>query len=124
MKEDGIVYIEVPGLLKIHETYIDILNYFQNAHIRHFSLGTLQQVMSKQGYELLEGNEDVQSVFRYTGHVCKENRENEYKKNMQYLKNVEKNNWFFLYIYRPLSRITFLKKIKRELKIASYSHKR
>lgn len=45
----------------------DFLRYLQNAHVYDFTLGTLEQVMNKYGFELVTGNENVNAIFKYTG---------------------------------------------------------
>ena len=65
--KDTIVYIEVPGIKEIHKNYeSNILKYFQNAHTFHFTLESLTNLFSKHGFELICGNQFVQSVFKLT----------------------------------------------------------
>jgi SAM-dependent methyltransferase len=61
--EGTLVYIEVPGILSIHKTYGDFMRYLQNAHLYHFSLGTLNNLLSRNGFTLVSGNEQVRSLF-------------------------------------------------------------
>ena len=68
LSQDGICYIEVPGIKYLTKSYyMDFLIYLQNAHIYHFTLETLEQVMNKYGFELLTGDDMVRSLFRYSG---------------------------------------------------------
>ena len=123
LKEEGILYIEVPGILEIHKTYIDILEFLQNAHIRHFSLKTLQNTLNRNGYKLLAGNESIQSIFQYTGKKVEDIEDVfSYKKNISYLdlEGLEKNNWFFVNVYRPLSEVRILKRLKKAVGIGKY----
>lgn len=70
ISENTIVYIEVPGLKEIHKNYkSNILRYFQNAHTFHFTLETLTNLFSKNGFELLCGNQFVQSAFQLTNNT-------------------------------------------------------
>ena len=68
LDKDGILYIEVPGIKNLVNSYEgDFLKYLQNAHVYDFTLGTLEQIMKKYGFELVVGDEVVHSVWKYTG---------------------------------------------------------
>jgi SAM-dependent methyltransferase len=61
----GVVYIEVPSIKNIRNSYRwDLLRYLQNAHTFHFSLATLTSLMSAAGFSLVRGTEAVRSVYR------------------------------------------------------------
>lgn len=63
--KDTVIYIEVPGVKEIHKNYeSNILKYFQNAHTFHFTLESLMNLMSKNGFELIHGNQFIQSAFK------------------------------------------------------------
>jgi 2-polyprenyl-3-methyl-5-hydroxy-6-metoxy-1,4-benzoquinol methylase len=61
--ERTLVYIEVPGVLSVQKSEGDFMLYLQNAHLYHFSLVTLDNLLSKNGFTLLFGNEHVRSLF-------------------------------------------------------------
>jgi 2-polyprenyl-3-methyl-5-hydroxy-6-metoxy-1,4-benzoquinol methylase len=64
-KSDTVLYVEVPGIKEIHKHYeMNILRYFQNAHTYHFTLETLNNLMAKNGFELICGNQFVRSAFK------------------------------------------------------------
>lgn len=68
LKEDGILFVAVPGIKALVSTYQnDFMRYLQNAHVYDFTLGTLEQVMNKYGFELVYGTEIVDAIFKYTG---------------------------------------------------------
>lgn len=68
LSANGILYIEVPGIKNLVNSYRnDFLRYLQNAHVYNFTLGTLEQVMNKYGFSLVAGNEIIRSLWRYTG---------------------------------------------------------
>ena len=73
LSEKGRLYIEVPGIkaLESGAYQCNILAYLQNAHVRHFTLWTLANVMGKYGYDLCTGNEVICSLFQYTGNKKK-----------------------------------------------------
>jgi hypothetical protein len=109
--EKTLIYIEVPGVLSIQKTYHDFLLYLQNAHLFHFSLGTLRNLFAKYGFSLLYGNEFVKSIFILDNK--KEKRiSNFYEIIISYLINTEKNrkkNYMKWKLYNIL--IFFLKKV-------------
>ncbi len=95
----GILFIAVPGIGSIPDDYRgNILQFLQNAHIRHFTLSTLKELMSWNEFELLAGNEKVVSIFRYNSAV-KAEHENHYKDVLKTLKGFEK-----IYSERAYSR--------------------
>jgi 2-polyprenyl-3-methyl-5-hydroxy-6-metoxy-1,4-benzoquinol methylase len=60
----SIVYIEVPGIKRLDLYRDDFLAYLQNAHVYHFSLETLTQLMEKHRFERIVGDETVRALFR------------------------------------------------------------
>jgi len=92
--KDTIVYIEVPGLKEIHKNYeSNILKYFQNAHTFHFTLETLTNLFSKNGFELICGNQFVQSAFRLTNKVIP--IKSDHKEVREYIIQNEKRRVFY-----------------------------
>lgn len=78
LADDGILYIEIPGIHNIANTYkADFLRLLQNAHTFHFTLTSLDNLFSKYGFELLYGTEYVQSIF--VKGEARESYENEYE---------------------------------------------
>jgi len=93
MNTRGYLYIEIPGvknLLNTHEK--NFLFYLQIPHVYHFSLITLNNLLSLNGFKLIKGNNFVRTIFRKS-----ENSElkimikNDYNKAMQYLHWLEKS---------------------------------
>ncbi len=65
LKEDGLLYIEVPGIFNIAHSYkSDFLLYLQNAHTYHFTLSSLINLMKVNGFECIAGDEFIRSIFR------------------------------------------------------------
>lgn len=84
--ENTIIYIEVPGLLNIHNTYkSEFLMYLQNAHTYHFSLESLKNLFSKYKYETIYGEEYVRAIFRYNPNEDVESFINLYPIHKKYL---------------------------------------
>ena len=67
LKEDGLLYIELPGVFHIHRAYGDIMAFLQNAHLYHFSLKTLTDLATGKGFRLVRGSEHVHALFRKDG---------------------------------------------------------
>lgn len=91
LDEGGVLYIEVPGLLSVSEREKDFFEYFTMTHVRYFSLKTLDNVMRKNGFQMISGDEHIHSLWMYTGTKdCEIN--NCYAINMNYISMLEKKN--------------------------------
>lgn len=64
LDEGGHLYIELPGIFNIYKTYGDFLLFLQNAHLYHFTLQTLTQVLNQIGFELIKGDEQIRALFK------------------------------------------------------------
>lgn len=62
----GLIYIELPGIYAIKETYRSVLRFLQNAHLYHFTLGTLANLLAKHGFILESGDEQISASFRHS----------------------------------------------------------
>ena len=56
LEKNGMLFIEVPGVYNMTFWYDDPLHYFDFFHPYSYTLGTLKNVMMKNGYVLHEGN--------------------------------------------------------------------
>jgi len=66
LKDDGMVYIEVPGIKSSHRVYGDFILYLQNAHIYNYSFTSLSNLLTKNGYSLMsKGNEYIRSLWKF-----------------------------------------------------------
>lgn len=91
LSDAGLLYIAIPGVKNLLNSYdTDFLKLLQNAHTYHFTLASLKNLLARNGFELLTGDETVNSVFRKgrNGELSKE-IENEYSSVMIYLQKVE-----------------------------------
>lgn len=96
LTEEGILYIAVPGVLRLSEVYSnDFLKYLQNAHVRHFCHGTLKQVMCWNGFEEICGDEEVRGLYK-RGSVEHQIVMNYYEPEIEYLKDLETKGNFKL----------------------------
>ena len=99
LHDDGILYIEVPGVLDIHrKRYYDFsfLGYIVHAHMYNFTLTTLKNLVEKKNFILLYGNEKVESIFKKGN---SSNYKNDYNKILYYLSFLYNNYDYFSEIY-------------------------
>ncbi len=105
IKENTLVYIEVPGIKEIHKNYeANILRYFQNAHTFHFTLDSLVNLMNKHGFELVKGNQFVKSIFKYTGVI--KDPVNDFSSVIDYIDQTEKKRIFHPFKPNTIKRNT------------------
>lgn len=82
--DDCLVYIELPGIFHIHRSYMELLFFFQNAHLFHFTLKTLNWIMQKSGYSPVKGDQFIHAL---------------YKKNKSYNNTIDNTLYFKIIIY-------------------------
>lgn len=108
VKDDGLVYIEVPGLLKLHKDVIKKRpeefkkDFLLNIGIEHpfiYTLNNLCNLLNIVNLELVEGNENVFAIFKK---ISKKNinkftiiNKKTYINNLKYIKWLEKEYQFF-----------------------------
>lgn len=63
LRDGGCLYIEVPGILRFHTQKSGMMHFLQNAHLYHFSLGTLTDLARQSGFVLFKGNQLVSGFF-------------------------------------------------------------
>lgn len=93
----GLLYIEIPGVKNLMHSYkLDFLRLLQNAHVYHFTLKSLENLLTRNGFRLVTGNETINSVFKK---VRNENSswefENDYSDVIEYLRKVERHRKFY-----------------------------
>ena len=65
LADDGILHIELPGILNIRSGYDgDLLTYLQNAHLWHFTQATLNATLGLAGLETIQSDETITCVAR------------------------------------------------------------
>lgn len=96
------VYIEVPSLKRMHKVYdYNILKYFHIAHTYHFTLATLKNLLTKNGFDLVVGNEQVMSVFQPAESTSK-SITNDYDSAIAYIEKYEKLRWVYYLLPRAI----------------------
>ena len=90
--DDTLLYIEVPGVKNLMRSYdMDFLRMLQNAHVYHFTLRSLVNLLARNGFGLIDGNESINSVFSIAPDgQLPEAPENDIADAMAYLTNVER----------------------------------
>jgi SAM-dependent methyltransferase len=64
LKNDGVLLINVPGIFSIHRDYAgDILQYLQNAHLFHFTKGSLNRLLRLNGFREVAANQRVVGIY-------------------------------------------------------------
>lgn len=105
LSDDGLLYIEVPGIkdVKPLQRYRgDFLQYFQNAHVRHFCKDTLSQVMRWNGFEEVIADEEVRSIYKKAEYsVANEKCVNYFSSVISHMKKVEE---YYLKIRKYLAQ--------------------
>jgi SAM-dependent methyltransferase len=64
LSDQGVLYIELPGIFSIRFSYRDPLLFLQNAHAWHFCLDSLDLVHSMAGCRRIVGNEEIRALYR------------------------------------------------------------
>ncbi|MDA3781230.1 MAG: class I SAM-dependent methyltransferase [Bacteroidales bacterium] len=88
LRKDGILYIEVPGVKNLDRSYeMDFLKSLQNAHVYYFTLNSLKNILSRNGFSLIRGDEFVHAAFKIS--ECKGEKIPEYDSTVNYLNKKE-----------------------------------
>ncbi len=85
----GKVFVEVPGLKSMHKTYGDFILYMQNAHVYHFTLKSLANMITPTGFSMVKGNDKILSLWEMSEARDFEIDPKEYSSVMSYLSSKE-----------------------------------
>ena len=64
LKPDGILYIALPGIFDIHRTYGSFNAFLQNAHVFHFTLQTLNNLLISTKFTPIFGNQTIRAIYK------------------------------------------------------------
>jgi len=66
LHDDGYLYVELPGIKQeLRNLYrADLLRFLHIAHLYHFTLTTLTNLLQRNGFAFVGGNENIQSVWK------------------------------------------------------------
>lgn len=71
LRPGGYLYIELPGVFQFHKHPLGMMRFLQNAHLYHFTLGTLTNLLFSEGYTLIKGNQGIAAFFQNTSQGAK-----------------------------------------------------
>lgn len=84
------LYIEVPGVRNLFPRYhMDFLRLLQNAHVYHFTLDSLTNLLGRNGFARVVGDEEINSVFRFDESACARKVVNDYQSVVGWLRRAE-----------------------------------
>ncbi|MEW4563910.1 class I SAM-dependent methyltransferase [Bremerella sp. JC770] len=97
LREDAMVYIEVPGVLDLQrrqEYNFDWLSYVTCSHPYHYNLISLTELLNRDGFTLVWGNETVESFFRLGDQSME--IEGNARRVLTFLEEIEYTKWFLI----------------------------
>jgi 2-polyprenyl-3-methyl-5-hydroxy-6-metoxy-1,4-benzoquinol methylase len=117
LSDTGILYIEVPGVKNLMHRYeMDFLRLLQNAHTYHFTKRSLENLLRRNGFEMVLGNESIFSVSKKNpSWSASLEFESDYSGVLEYLHKVERLRKFYpisTYRIRQLSKSIIVKVLK------------
>lgn len=89
----AIMYVALPGARNLKEGRT-LLNILRNAHVTHFTLRTLKNLLGKNGWKFIAGDEKIKSIFMLAPGDFQYLIENDFEEEMKYLKEVERMRVF------------------------------
>ena len=90
MKDDGILFIALPGIFNIKKAYGDFAYYLQNAHVYHFNLTSLDYLLNSSGYTRIYGDETIRAIYKKSESKKINYDDSNAKDIIEYLLNIEK----------------------------------
>ena len=92
ISDEGVLFIEVPGVFNLKYWSYDPVKYFDIFHPFSFSLNTLTMLLNNSGFTLVEGNEHIYSIWKLSNEFEINNKSsaNEYLKIKKHLLDSEK----------------------------------
>ena len=90
LRNDGVLYIEVPGIRNIGTAYSgNFMSSLQLAHTYYFTLTTLTSLLNKNGFDLIKGNEVIESLFVKNSNKSSYSMINDYPEILFFLKRID-----------------------------------
>ncbi len=102
---NGYLYIEVPGVKATRANVFqgDFLQMFHLAHIYNFTLVALTNLLAKNGFELIGGNEEIRSVYRKGKTVAP--AAGDASEVIDYMRSTEKHRNLYRAVFRARARV-------------------
>lgn len=110
---NGKVFIAVPGLKMIHQTYQSNIHiYLQNAHCWSFTQSTLSALLSKMNFKVIACDENINCLCELTDEALKQfDNSNEADEIILYINQIEANYAKIKTVSKP----TLFKRIKNKI---------
>jgi SAM-dependent methyltransferase len=108
LEDDGLVYVELPGVMNLYHSVFDFLKLLQNAHTYYFTLDTLNDTMARHGFSFVAGDETIRAVYRKNKPT--KPTTNRYQSTKEYLEKHEKSRKFDINYYLRSGYLLYLKK--------------
>lgn len=100
LKDDGILFIALPGIYNIKKVYGDFAYYLQNAHVYNFNLTSLDNLLNSSSYTRIHGDESIRTIYKKSESNEINYDDSNAKEIIKYLLNHEKNRRLNLYIFK------------------------
>lgn len=117
MKPQGLIYVSLPGTFWWIKNRCggNIIGLLQSAHTYQFSLMSLTYMMECCGFELVSGNEEVESIFRLSNKIRdkKDIPVGEFEKVLKHLQHSESKYLPKFYLGRVLEFFGLKKVLKK-----------
>lgn len=95
LSPSGILYIALPGIYSIHDTYRgNLMGYLQNAHVWYFTLKTLNLLLAKSDFQLIVGNEVIMAAYKISDSNKSLEPESS-EKILRYLRKTKNLRWYY-----------------------------
>lgn len=111
LRDGGVLYVQVPGIKDLRTLYSsDFLSYIQFAHTYHFSLRSLTNLLEKNHFRLVAGDESVNAVFAKDGSRASQVPQNDYSAVMSYLRSCEREHTVRRFVRFPISIMRYVRR--------------
>lgn len=119
VSNNGLLFVEVPGVLNLKNYSYDPLNYFDVFHPYSFSLKTLTFLLNRAGYSLVSGNEHIYSYWKISNksEIPELDLNLEFDRIVNHLLKLERNRKIIQFINNTLDGKIFHFLLKKYTKI-------
>tara|TARA_B100001964_G_scaffold141291_1_gene155776 strand:+ start:253 stop:1323 length:1071 start_codon:yes stop_codon:yes gene_type:complete len=112
LKSGSLVYIEVPSIdgLTNGAYYYDFLRHIHKPHVYYFSVGVLNNLMQRHGFDVLKVNHNLSGLYQFNNQMDERVRlRNCHDEVVSLIKNAEtKRKFRIIYIYYFLNKVKSL----------------
>lgn len=110
LNKEGILVIEVPGILNQNQWFPDPARYINVFHVYSYCLRTLKQVMERCGFTLIQGDESIYSFWKKTTktNVTSWKNEKEAGRILSFIKKMERKRKLHSFLGRMHEKISYM----------------